>query len=202
MKTIEFTAPFTVGEDGIVKAEIRPLAFSGFAKATQDASSAARNRAEKLAVIIQRYRMIAQTTLVTGGDKRIPLTEEIIAKLPAMAGRDIVNNLLAGNQSPGKLLSDKDADGISKAIHYQLGTPVQAAGGKEITELEFLAKDFTAIEEVMTGTSPVDQTMTMISVMSRPADGSMLRLPSWAADQISLADGIFLMENVLNRFLE
>lgn len=200
MKTIEFASPFLIGEDSIVKAEIARLPFSKFVALSRQAL-AVRKGNQKLNVITQRYRMMEQSVLVSSAGKKVKLTEDQVLKLPPLAGRDLADSLFFDDELPGKLLSDPKADGISTAIHYQLGTPIKAAQGKEIAEIEFLAKSFGDLEEVLAGEADLFQTLDMITTMAKPVGGTMLALPSWAAEQMSLADGIFIMNNVLPRFL-
>jgi hypothetical protein len=201
MKTIDFKTPFSVGEESITRAEITNLSFVKFADISRRAVNA-RKPNQKLQVITQRFRMIEQTTLVTSSGKKIKLTEDQVMKLPPLVGRDIVDALFFDDEVAGTLLSDPKADGVSIAIHYQLGTPIKGANGKDIPEIEFIVKDFGALEEIIAGDASLFQTVDLISTVARPAGGTMLALPSWAADQITLADGIMIMNNILPRFLE
>lgn len=201
MKTIEFAAPFAVGEDMISKAEISRLSFGKFVGISRSVVAALKPN-QKMNVIMQRHRMMEQVALLSAAGKRVRMSELNVTQLPPIVGRDIAAGLFFDDDLPGELLSDSNADGISVPIHYKLGTPIAAANGKAIEELEFIAKSFGDIEEITAGEAELFQTYDLIATMAKPAGGTMLALPSWALDKISLADGIFIMNVVLPRFLK
>lgn len=200
MKIIEFSTPIHVGEEAATKVKIAPLLFKRFVDITRDVL-AARTAKQKIEPLMLRARIRAQCTFMTAAEKAIPLSEEILTTLPAAAAKLVVPALTFDEGKQGELLSEA-ADGIGAPIHYRLGAPIKGANGKSIAELEFLCKTFGDLEDVLAGDQPMFQTVDLISGVARPVDGSMLALPSWAIDQITLADGMFIMNKILPRFLE
>lgn len=202
MKTLDFPTPFIFGDETIGKAEIARMPFARFVALSQAVMPTLRGN-QKFNVAMQRHCMIEQITLVTGAGKKVKLTSEDIGKLPPLIGCDLAAARFFDDETPGILLSAPNADGISAPIHYKLGMPIKAAQvGKDITELEFQARTFSDLEEITAGDSPLSQTYDMIATMGRPVGGKLLALPSWAVDQISLADGLFIMNKVLPSFLK
>ena len=89
----------------------------------------------------------------------------------------------------GKII--RDGDGINKAMTYELGTPISTGKDKEpIRELEFHAATYGDIEDVMAADSAVQQTALLIKTVAKPLGSSLLRLPDWALNVITVADGV------------
>ena len=99
----------------------------------------------------------------------------------------------------GKII--RDGDGVDKAIIYELGTPIKVQGKDPITELEFCASTYGDVEDVLTADLAVQQTALLLSTVAKPLGTSLSRLPSWAIDNITVADGVSISRDVLPRFL-
>lgn len=200
MKTISFATPFAIGDEAATGAEIASLPFVQFAAICQRVT--ARKGAGKIQALLQRARLAEQVTYVTKGGKKFKATEEQVAMLPIAEARQLLAELDSQDGAPGELLSAPEADGISAAIHYRLGTPIAVQPGKEpIAEIEFRAKVFGDVENIIAADDDIARVAEMLESIARPVGGSMLMLPSWAVERISLADGIFIMNKVLPRFL-
>ncbi|QIW87518.1 tail assembly chaperone [Agrobacterium phage OLIVR4] len=77
-------------------------------------------------------------------------------------------------------------------------------GEESITELEFHAKTYGDIEAVFAEDNAAEQTILFIENIAKPITSNLKlqALPSWAVDQITPNDGIFISRFVLPRFLE
>lgn len=199
MKEIEFPTPITIGEKTVTKARVAPLMFKKFADITREALNA-RGPKQKLEPLMLRARIRAQTTFLTASGDSIPVTQDALTTLPIVPSKLIVAALTFDEGTQGELLNA--GDGISTPIHYKLGTPIKGANGKTISEIEFLAKQFSDVEDVLAADNALYQTVDLFEKVAKPVDGSMLALPSWAIDHITLADGTFVMNTILPRFLE
>lgn len=198
MQIIQLDEPVTIREQGAVKITVAPLMFSTFVRISEKALLLQSSK-RPLNVLLQRLRMQTQVTFHTVNDQTFKLSDEDLATLPAAVARKIVPLLALDEGGPGELLSD--GDGLSAPVHVKLGTPIKAGGDKEFAELEFLAKTYSDIENILVADQPIFQTFALIEGLANPIDGSIERLPSWAIDQITIADGVFILNNVLPRFL-
>lgn len=203
MKTVTFPTPFFVGDEAISGAEIANIGFGRFVAIARQVLPTVKP-GQKFNVLMQRHRLMEQVTLVTAGGKRMKLTEDQVLALPPMVGRDLVEDLFFIDDGVGELLSGSSADGVSVPFHYKLGTPIKGQGGKDITEIEFIAKSFGDLEELTAETFELGQAYDLITKMGKPlGEGvTLLAMPSWAVDQVSLMDGLFIMNQVLPRFLK
>jgi hypothetical protein len=93
----------------------------------------------------------------------------------------------------------REGDGISTSIIYELGTPIPVVGKDSITELEFLAKTYGDVEDVMSANDSITQTALLIATIAKPP--GMLQLPSWAVSAITIGDGITIAKLVTPHFL-
>jgi hypothetical protein len=92
---------------------------------------------------------------------------------------------------------------MTEPVLLKLGAPISGTTGSEskaISELEFLAKTYGDIEQVLAGTNDMERTVALIKYVAKPA--GMLSLPSWAVDSIDIRDGFFIQQEILPRFLE
>lgn len=201
--TIEVKEAFQLEGKSIAKIEVNSI---GFEKLTELAIRAASqvNADTTGAVATQRNRMIDQSVFLTEKGEKIKLTDLGLLTLPIKIARAIIAALPEGQGEPGKITLE--GDGISTPIIYTLGTPIQLVGTKEgeedkITELEFIAKTYGDLEKVMMEDHPAAQALAMIK-MAKPTVGSLMSLPSWAISQISIADGVTILNTVVPRFLE
>jgi hypothetical protein len=98
-------------------------------------------------------------------------------------------------------------DGIDRPIVYRFGTPLKIGSAEGdldgIAELEFSAKTGADIEDVLAEPFDAARAVALIEHCAKPLtkDLGLLVLPSWALDQITLADGVAILEKVLPSFL-
>lgn len=193
----------------ITKFEVKSINFMQFAALGANASSM-ENSQPGIQRRMFRERVKAQVKAINGDGSSVSLDEASLAHIPAACAMHIKTALstvlMQGNPEEPKLLSDKDADGITKAIHIRLGTPIrykEGANEREIWELEFSAKTLSDIEDVLIADSKLDQAKAMLS-LARPVgpDIKLTTLPSWAVDQITMMDGLWIMSNAISPFLD
>jgi hypothetical protein len=186
-----------LGDRNIDGAVVKPLSFQSFADCISEATSMASTKSFESK--LRRVRMVKQVTYYTNGTP-VPVSLEEVLMLRIPDAHKIVGLLDDGEGKAGKII--RDGDGIEKAITYELGTPIPMGAGKDpITELEFHAKTFGDIEDVMAGDNTIAQTALLISSIAKPLGTSLTALPSWALTAISVADGVTISRDVLPRFL-
>jgi hypothetical protein len=145
---------------------------------------------------LRRIRLAKQVVYYTNGSTT-PVGSEDVADMPIPDARLLVTHLDDDEGVTGKII--RDGDGISTSIVYELGRPIPVKDKDPITELEFLAKTYGEIEDVMAASDTVAQTALLISTIGKPP--GMLQLPSWALQYISVADGVEIAKVVTSRFL-
>lgn len=201
-----YTGGITFGETTVTSIKVFPLNFVSFVKLWTDTQNEVRSSKtnDSSLVVMQRKRIILQAQFMAG-DQRLKPELANVLQLPLGVAKQIISALDIGEGVAGTLLND--ADGISSPIHYKLGTPIAIkVGGKEelIKELEFQASTYGDIEEVLAGDSEVPQALELLRRCATPVglDSNMKTLPSFALDQITNADGITIMQQVLPNFLK
>jgi hypothetical protein len=188
---------FQLGDATIDGAVVRPLTFSSFADCI--AAAQVMTQPKLFESRLRRLRMIRQVTYYAGSTV-VPMTPENVLKLPIAATRAIAAHLDDNEGIAGKIV--RDGDGIDKAIVYELGTPISVGQGKPpIKELEFQASTYGDIEDVLSVDSMIQQASILIATIAKPLGTSLSLLPSWAVNQITVADGVTISRDILPRFL-
>jgi hypothetical protein len=185
-----------LGDTLIDGAVVRPMTFQAFSDTIAEAQ-AITDDIPWLAKM-RRLRMTKQVQYYVNGTV-MPVGSMDILKLPISDARTIINRLDSNEGKVGKII--RDGDGIDKAITYELGTPIQAGKGEPIRELEFHASTYGDVEDVMAADNTVQQTVLLIKKLGKPLNSSLTALPSWAADSVTIADGVYIMNEILPRFL-
>jgi hypothetical protein len=187
---------FQLGDNLIDGAVIRPLMFQAFSDIVSEAINL--KAPTMWEARLRRVRMVKQVSYYINGSV-MPVGMEDVLQLSIPDARKIISELDAHDGKPGKIV--RDGDGISQGITYELGTPIPTGQGKPaITELEFQASTYGDIEDVMAASGEIRQTVLLIE-KAKPLGTSLTSLPSWAINQITMADGVFIMNDVLSRFL-
>jgi hypothetical protein len=137
-----------------------------------------------------------------GDGKPVTMTEADVKMLPIPVARKLIKALdTTDSEKVGKVV--REGDGISTAIGFELGKPIEFQAGKEsIKEIEFLATTYGEIEDALCTTDPLEQILALLRTVAKPVHGTLSALPSSAIEQISLADGVTLARDVLPRFLK
>lgn len=201
MTKIEFTLPVQFGETPITEINVVPLTYAVLSALWNSVANEIRGKDESPTKHLQRKRIAHQVHFMAG-DKRVLPNAANIGQLPIPVARAIIEALDIGEGIAGSLLND--GDGVQTPVHYKMGNPIDVEGGgkkAQISELEFKAVVFADIEDVLAVDGEVPQALELIRRVAKPVDSTLLTLPSWAVDRISVADGVTIAKIVLPRFL-
>jgi len=190
------------------KFRIFELSFVALAKTIEDASRASgyRTSTSEFTRAQREARRKAQVRAYDAGGTEVPIDDGELLKLPRSLFSKITAGLDRKSKAPaGKVIAK--GDGADTPVIFKLGTGLAIAGDKGeqvIHDLEFQAKTGAEIEDVLVENYNIAQTIALIEHCATPLakDLGLLRLPSWALDQITLADGMEIMDQVLPGFLE
>lgn len=194
MDTISKALAFQTGQHTVDAVNVHSLSFAAFARYITDARAI---KGTSIEAAIRRVRMLKQVDYLLGGTK-VVLDYADILNMPATAGRTISKLLDDVTAPQGKII--RNGDGVTEAIAFELATPIPVAKGEPITELEFLAKTYGDIEDVLAVDDNVEQTIALLA-KAKPVHPTLMTLPSWAADAITASDGVAISLLVLPRFL-
>lgn len=192
MTKIEFTDGFRIGEKSVTSIEVNPLTFVTFFGLWTKASD---NKD-------LRRKRIAHQTVFKAGDEVLTLDDLSLMQMPIPISKSIIDALDTGEGVAGKIIVEGDV--ITKPVVYKLGSPFKVKqGDKEvvISELEFSAKTFGEVEDILIADAEMAQAMALITKLARPIEiPSLMNLPGWALDRMTIADGITIMRKVLPLF--
>ena len=188
---------FKLGDKLIDGAVIKPWMFTALVDCVVTAHAAVQPKT--FDARLKRLRMFRQVTYYSGNNQVAIAPNDVLA-LPIVSARTILAQLDDSESKAGKII--RDGDGVNKAITYELGTPIPVQGKDSIRELEFYASTYGDLEDVLAVDLSVQQTALLLSTVAKPLNSSLTRLPSWAVDLITVADGIAIARDVLPRFLE
>ncbi len=203
MTTITITQDHPYAPSGVPTASlsVRPIGFVAYSRAMK-AGAGAKTDAE-LRRRTMRERVKLQVVAMGLDGKEYRLSDEDISRMPipyaTQLREEMSNVLFPADASEPEVLGE--GNGVTSPIHIKLGTPIKGANGIEITELEFQAKTVAELEDVISLEGFYDQTEALIAI-GKPVSGTLSALPSWAIDQVTLADGIFIMNKVRPSFFE
>jgi hypothetical protein len=186
-----------LGDRIIDGAVIRPMSFSSFAELLSEAQGM--SQPKTFEGRLRRLRMHRQVSYYMGANQ-VQISIEDVLKLPIPDARLIASKLDLDEGKAGKVI--REGDGIDKAIVFELGTPIATGAGKPpIKELEFLARTYGDIEDVLAAENAIQQSAQLIATVAKPLGTSLSLLPSWACNVISVADGVMISQVVLPSFL-
>ena len=218
-------APVKLDKGSAVKFRVYALNFVQFCATMEIAAAQANYAAMQKAQ--RAKRRAAQIRAVDAAGAEFPVGAAELLRLPRMLYvrlmRDIErvpvppgppDDLGAPTELKGELVGV--GDGIDKPITYKLTSPIKvqarsdapdgADGDMLITELEFIARTGLEIEDVLCENTEASQTLALIRNCAKPlvagADDNLglMRLPDWAVEQITLADGVWILELVAPSF--
>jgi hypothetical protein len=174
---------------------VNTLSFQAFSDYVTEAQSM--KKPKTFEGRLRRLRLAKQVVYYINGSTTPVLTDDIV-EMPIPNARMLTEHLDEDEGKAGKII--KEGDGIEKSIIYEFGTPIPVGEGKEpIRELEFIAKTYGDIEDVMSAPDSVQQTAMLIATVGKPP--GMLQLPSWALTRITVADGVTIAKLVTPIFL-
>src|SRR5262245_35600435 len=179
-------------------AMIKPLSFASFVDCVTEAQ--AMTSPKTFEARIKRVRMMRQVSFYMG-NVVTPLTIEEILRMPIPAARVLLSKIDDDVSPIGKIT--RMGDGMDQSIVYELGTPIPIGQGKSpIKELEFQAKTYGEIEDVLAAPSRLHQALLMLRTIAKPLGTSLQQLPEWAANQVLTGDGFTITNEVVPPFLE
>jgi len=187
-------APWQLRDKIIDGAVVNRLSFQAFADYIVEAQNM--KKPKTFEGRLRRLRLAKQVSYYVNGSTT-PIGVDDVIEMPIPDARMLTTYLDNDEGEAGKII--REGDGISTSIVYELGTPIPVQGKDPITELEFLAKTYGDIEDVMSAPDSINQTAMLISTIGKPPE--MLALPSWATSQITVADGVTIAKLVTPRFL-
>lgn len=196
MHKIEMTTDITFGEHKITEVKVKPLKYKELAELWSVATHAA-----KPDVALQRARIMHQTHFMDGSTRIKPDVAELstISSTLAMA---ILAAIDIGQGSTGEVVSK--GDGATTPIVYKLGTPIKmksSKGSVSITEIEFMANTYGQLEDVLAADNQMDKVMELMNRVAVPLGiDTLTTMPSWAIDNMTVADGVIIMRDVLPNF--
>lgn len=214
MNTLEITTTtpvYTTAEHNIVALVVTPICFTAFSAAVKAAQARGKDESSIMRALF-RERIKRQVKAKQANGTVVAMTDELITKMPlpyALRLKDAINEVAVDLAT--KKVKDIDVpvqpeiitkgDGIVTPILVALGSPIQMQGGKQIAELEFLASTFGELEAAVLSDNQIERTIDLLAI-AKPvgADLSLTSLPSWALDQISLEDGLWLTSQVTPSF--
>lgn len=203
MITIETKDPrYNIDGRDVAKLEVSTIGFLAFCGVGARAGSAAKDDSEVQKHLF-RERIKKQVKAFDAAGKEIPLTDAGILAMPLPYAMRLKKDMNADPDEGVKSCEMLSAgDGMLSPIHIKLGFPLKGAGDKEIAELEFQAQTLGQLEDFVSAGTDFEKTVALLKV-ARPVgeDMTLLALPSWAIDQISLTDGAWIMEKVVPSFL-
>jgi hypothetical protein len=179
--------------DGAV---VKPLSFTSYIECIEEAR--ALKDPKTWEGRLRRARMLRQVDYYTNGAVA-KITGLELVKLTIPSARAIASKLDESDGVQGKII--REGDGIDKAIVYELGKPIPVQGKEPIRELEFLAKNYGDVEDIMATVDSLQQVNLLIANLAKPLGTSLTLLPSWALAHITVTDGFTIMQQVLPPFL-
>jgi hypothetical protein len=186
--------PWQLRDKVIDGAVINKLSFQTFSDLITEAQGM--KKPKTLEARLRRLRLAKQVIYYVNGSTT-PVESDDVTMMPIPNAHMLTTHLDEEEGGVGKII--KDGDGIDTSIVYELGTPIPVVGKDPITELEFLAKTYGDVEDVMSATDSITQTSLLIATVAKPP--GMLQLPSWALNAISIGDGVTIARLVTPRFL-
>jgi phage FluMu protein gp41 len=207
MTEITLESPVQLGDRQVTALYIKEIRYVGMA--------AAFTAALKLVTEGQNYeasmkiaRLQRQVVANVGGAQTALSTREILS-MPLKLFRQ-VDAALDGKAYPvGTVVGE--GDGVTTPVIFKLGTPLMLGGitGKEsspagqITELTFIAECLGDVLPVVSANYEMEQVIALVEKLAQPigTDVTLLRLPSWAMEQLTWEDGNAISKAVLPSFL-
>ena len=147
---------------------------------------------------LRRARITKQIAFYSNGTV-VNVSPMDVTKLSIQSARTLIQLLDRDDGPQGKVI--RPGDGIEKAIVYELGTPIRIQNKDPIKELEFIAKNYGDVEDIMASLDPIEQANLLITNLAKPLGTTLTALPSWAVAQITLGDGFTIIRDVLPPFL-
>lgn len=203
MTTLLFDkTPFLVGDKRVAQAVGKPIKIDTWL-ASMDATNKLGLSGRDYAKAMRREQIRTNVTFTDDAGKPIVVDDTALHQVPrcyAVALLALVDD--NDDAVVGKVVNK--GDGVTTPILYQLGTPINGAGGKTIKALEFMAATLGEVEDVLLESVDIRAAYILTTTVATPvsADVTLQRLPSWATAQISVREIKNIADTVLPSFLE
>ena len=193
MLKLEFTEEVKIADKAITAIQVEPLTFMKLV-GVYDKLINPSNKA------VQRQRILTQAHFMAGTERVVPTHEET-NKIHFKVMKQIIDNLDNDQGVSGKVIDEKTA-GISSPLVYKLGTPIEVNDGRKIIELEFQASTYGEVEDILAAENDLAKTRMMLETLAVPLgeEITLQRLPGFAVDMITVADGVTIMRKVAPAF--
>lgn len=200
---IEVVEPVVIGgsddQKQIVRITVEPLNFAQFV----DVWSQSPLDPTRPEVSLQNRRILWQSKFYGDDEKPVTATVDDLHRLPIQTARKIINSLNANQGKMGEVVGGGEPSTMGHSI-YKLGTPLSGGktGGKaiRIAEIEFSAKTYGEIEDVLAADNDLAQTVALIRKIGNPVGAPIPVMTNGLVQQITMADGIGIMRTVLPNF--
>lgn len=203
MQTIKINEPYLFNGSQVETITLDALTFSKIIDLSSMATVMAKSTdGASFQGVFRSLRMKAAMKLHTADNKAHTLEYIQISMMPPRIGREVAY-AVDFDPAPETIIL-ADGNGFEKPILIKLGSPIgqqntTAGENADISELEFQVKTFGQLENILSEDNNMRRAAELISHVAKPA--GMLQLPTWAVDQISMQDGLFIMNEVMPRFL-
>lgn len=191
---IEFSEEVKIGDKSITSIEVNPLTFQELGEIWDEV------RSRGTGASIQRAR-IKRQGVFKAGETALALDDASLGQFPIRVAKDIIAALDVGQGEAGEVVLE--GDGIATPIVYKLGAPIRMKNSKgeetSITELEFIARVYSDIEDILSADHDVAKTIALLR-LAKPMGSSLSKIPEWALDRFTVADGVTMMTKVLPHF--
>jgi len=192
----------------IKEIKLAPLGLGKYIEVLTKASTSTKNRTEAAVnKQINRNLLAEQVQLIAVDGTELRLKNADVAKLPLAIGVTLQNLLNEADLENGEAGTvTLSGDGVSQRVTYQLAKPMKLENGA-VEALEFQAQTYGEIENVIAEPQTLKRVLLLITECSIPiitGDDSgkpLLRTPSYIAENLSLADGLAIAQEVAPRFL-
>lgn len=202
-RTYTFKQPFNISvEDGdnvkqveILTAEVGDLSFLDYLDIVIT------HGGPKKEPVVFRERVAAQTRFFNADKKLQPVTTDQMVRGMSFQDASHLRTMVddtVGTQ--GKVL---DGDVLNTPCIYKLGDPLQLqVNGKAavVTELEFSVATWADGEALLTAANDMHAVKSLILDNCKPLGVDMVGFPVMLAKQITIADGMTILEKVLPSF--
>lgn len=191
-----------------VKFRVYELTFVQLAKTIEDASRVVSpgSSSSEFTMAQRAERRKLQVKAFDASGVEVAIEDGELLKLPRSLGSKIAAGIDKVSKVPGGKVIVK-GDGADTPVIFKLGSGLIVGGDKgeqTIYDIEFSAKTWGDIEIVLCAGSSVAQTLALIENCALPLakDLGIIRFPSMMLDQITMNDGVAIMNEVLPGFLE
>jgi hypothetical protein len=199
--TVDPSLPCVLAGVDVASFAVRPLGFFAYAAAAERAARGAKDD-KSVTRAMFRERVKLQVSVVPRSGAPVALTDETVSAIPAryaVAIKDAISAVLVDSTANLPALT-VEGDGTTCPVEVRLGSPLVLGKDKNCDFLEFQAATLADLEDVLAEDTKLGRAVAFIRLAKPVNAGSLISLPSTALDNLSLSDGIFIMDKVVDPF--